>query len=67
MFTILDTSCSVLQLSVLEAFYITKYQPALCKQKEFYNLPLFNPTDYTATKANLIQEKRKKNLPIPPG
>ena len=30
--------------------YITKYQPILCKQKEFYNLLLSNLTDYTATK-----------------
>ena len=57
MFTFFETSSSELQLSMLEVLYITKYQPALCKQKEFYNLLLFNPTDYIATKPDLIQEK----------
>ena len=42
--------------------YITKYQPALCKQNEFYNLILFNLTDYTATNPNLVQGKNKKTL-----
>ena len=46
--------------------YITKYQPILCKQKEFYNFLLFNPTDYTVIKPDLVQEKTKKNQTIPP-
>ena len=50
---------SKLQLLVLKALYITKYQPVLCKQKEFYNILLFNLTDYIATKLDLIQEKTK--------
>ena len=64
MFSILYTLSSKLQLSVLEAFYIIKYQPALYKQKEFYNFLLFNPIDYTVTKPDLVSEK--KNIPIPP-
>ena len=56
-FTILETSKTELQLSVLKVLYIIKYQPALCKQKEFYNLLLFNPADYTVTKPDQVQEK----------
>ena len=32
----------------------TKYQPALFKQKEFYNLHLFNSVGYTGTKSDHI-------------
>ena len=39
-----------LQLSALEALYIIKYQLALCKQKDFYNVLLFKSADYTVTK-----------------
>ena len=39
----------------------TKYQPDLYKQKEFYNLLLFNPPDYIATKSDLVQEKMLTN------
>ena len=35
-FTILKVSKNELQLSVLEVLSITKYQPTLCKQKEFF-------------------------------
>ena len=59
MFTILESSSSELQLSVLEVLYITKYQPTFCKQKEFYLL--LNLTDYTLTKFHLVQEKTKMN------
>ena len=45
-------------MSVLEALYITEYQPTLCKQKEFYNL-LFNPSDYIATKPDFVQIKKE--------
>ena len=58
-FTLLDTSSSKLQLLVLKVLYITKYQLALCKQKEFYILPLFNPIDYSGTKPDLVVEKIK--------
>ena len=61
MFAILDISGSELQRSVPEVLYITKYQPALCKQKEFYNL-FFNPTDYNATKPDFVREKTLANL-----
>ena len=68
MFTIFETSSSELQLSVLNVLYITKYQPILCKQKEFYNLLSFNSTVYPATKPDLVPEKTKeKFVPIPPG
>ena len=45
MFTILKVSNNELQLSVVEALLITKHQPVLCEQKEFYKLLLFNPKD----------------------
>ena len=51
---------SGLQLLVLKVLYITKHQPTLCRQKEFYNLHLFNFDNYTVTEPDLIQEK--KNL-----
>ena len=54
-------SNSELQLSILEMFYITKHQLILCKQKVFHNLLLFNPTDYTTTKPDLVKEKVKEN------
>ena len=60
MFSILEASSSELQLAVREVLFITKYQPTLCKQKEFYNILLFNSTDYTATKPDFIQEKLQK-------
>ena len=31
------------------------------KQKEFYNLLLFSPTDYTTTKSDLVKEKTKES------
>ena len=57
--TILEVSNRELQLSVLEVLYITKYQPTLCKQKEFYNLLIFNPTNYIAIKSDLVKKKQK--------
>ena len=65
MFTILDTSDSELQLSVLEALYITRYQSAFCKPNEFYNLLLFNPTDNTATKPELKKKALQVNVFFP--
>ena len=38
--------------------YIAKHQPIICKQKEFYNLHLFNPT---TTKHDLVKNKTKQN------
>ena len=49
-FTILEISYCELQFSVLEELHITKYQPTQCKQKGFYDLLLFNSTDYISTK-----------------
>ena len=46
------------KLSVLEAFYMTKYQTSLWKQKEFSNLLLFKPNDFITPKPDLIQEKK---------
>ena len=42
MFTILEISNNELHLSILEALLITKHQLALCIQKQFYTLLLFN-------------------------
>ena len=42
MFFILETSSNELQLSILEAFLITQYQPELSTQKQFYTLILFS-------------------------
>ena len=57
---IIIESSTELQLSVLEVLYITKFQPILCKQKDFYNLFLFNPNEYTTIKSDLIQKKKTK-------
>ena len=46
MFIKRDTAYTNLQLPALEELYTAKYQPALSKQKAFYNLVLFNPTDF---------------------
>ena len=63
--TILEVSNCKLQLSALEEFYITKHQSILSKLKKFYDLLLFNPTDYTITKPDLVKEENKRKLANP--
>ena len=56
MFDIIEVSNSELQLSILEAFYITKYQTTFCKQKDFYNLFVEKrKISYFGLARNLIQ------------
>ena len=57
MFTILDTSCSKLQMSVWETLLI---QTSSCKQNELCTLLPLNPTDYIVTKSDLVFEKNKQ-------
>ena len=55
----IKVSHSKLHLSLLEMLNITKHQPILCKQKEFYNLLLPNPADYSTIWHDLVKEKKK--------
>ena len=58
MFSILDTTSTDIQLSTLDTIYITTYQLALCKQKDFYNLLIFKSIDHTSTKPGLSEKKK---------
>ena len=53
-----------LHLSMLEALLITKFQPVLGIQKQFYIFLLFNTTVLNSTNSNLVWEEKKLSLPI---
>ena len=67
MFGVLERSNNKLDLSVLKALIITKHQPLLCKQKEFYALLLFNTIDFNISTSDLVGEENKVNHTYPFG